>query len=405
MSVDLTPGVLLPLDVFPIIFRHLSQAGLSTCLRVCKAFYHMITTDEVVFARLQIVYSFRQFKSYLEVGKHYYHAEYYSDIGQNDSAKFPFCEELVVSELSQRDKPEMHLSYSNIPRTIQGSMLFAEKYVMEGHNIYGVSKFDVMLTLLGKLWNYVTDPDNAGTLTSMPFINRNMRKAIKKLKRHMKENPKFGEFAKLQAGHTVWYQKVMGLRPEEEPECSSDEEWSQEVPAEDMGKVPVFFCKRCQWKVGGFTCQKGACGELLVLQHDSTLRCPKGCGVMDAPICCRQRAMKAQVDPRHIIRASSPQSGSISQTACPVFSCEKCGFGVSGIRCFTCSPSGQEVVRNGFFERVWCAYVWTCPAGCGRQNQGGLTHGRFISCKCQGEKNTPLEEHGYLAKFGPPRNY
>jgi len=404
MSADLSPGVLLPRDIFPVIFRHLSQAGLCTCLRVCKAFYHMITSDEVVLARLQIVHSFRQFSSYLEVGKHYYHAEYYTDIGQNDNAKFPFCEEFVVTELSQRDKPEMHLSYASVTSACTGSMLFAEKYVMGDYNIYGVSKFDVMLRLLENLWKYVTDPDKAGLLTSMPFMNRNMRKAIKKLKRHMRENPRFGEFAMLQAGQTEWYAKVMGLRPEEEPECSSDEEWSQEVPAEDTGKVPVFFCKRCQWKVGGFTCQKGACGKLLVLQDDSTLRCPKGCGVMDAPLCCRRLAMKAQVDPCYIVRASSLQSSDISWEACPVFSCKKCGFGVGGIRCFTCSLSGQEVKRNGFFERVWCAYVWTCPTGCGRRNRGGLTHSGFISCKCQGEEKTPLEEHGYLAKFGPPQN-
>ena len=28
-----------------------------------------------------------------------------------------------------------------------------------------------------------------------------------------KENPKFSEFAVLQAGHTQWYKDVMGLRP------------------------------------------------------------------------------------------------------------------------------------------------------------------------------------------------
>ena len=114
MSVDLSPGVLLPRDVFPVIFRHLSQAGLCACLRACKAFYHMITSDEVLLARLQIIHSFRQFKRYLEVGKLYYHAEYYTDIGQDDEAKFPYCEQFKVTELSHRDKPEMHLSYTGV---------------------------------------------------------------------------------------------------------------------------------------------------------------------------------------------------------------------------------------------------------------------------------------------------
>ena len=375
----------------------------------------MITNDEVLLARLQIVHSFSQFKSYLEVGKNYYHAEYYTDIGQNDEAKFPYCEQFVVTELSHRDKPEMHLSFAGVPPrgeqslTTRGSMLFAEKYMMERTAIYGVNKFDVLLKLLEKLWEYVTDPDNTeGILKTLPFVNTNMRKAIKKLKRHVKENSQFGEFAMLQAGHTQWFKKVMDLRPEEEPESSSDEELSQEVAEEDVGKVPVYICKKCKWQVGGFTCQsekKGTCcGELLVLQHDATLRCSKGCGVMGAPICCRRRAMKAQVDPRYVISSSSSQTDDISWKACPVFSCEKCGFGVDGIRCFACSLSGRDIERNGFFERVWCAYVWTCPKGCGRRDRGGLTHSGFISCKCQLEKDTPLIEHGYIAKFGYPQN-
>ena len=316
--------------------------------------------------------------------------------------------------LTHRDKPEMHLSFASVPprgeqsRTTRGSMLFAEKYMMERTDIYGVNKFDVLLKLLEKLWEYVTDLDNTeGILKTPPFVNTNMRKAIKKLKRYVKGNSQFGEFAMLQAGHTQWFKKVMDLRPEKEPESSSDEELSQEVAEEDVGKIPVCFCKKCKWRVGGFTCRsakKGTCGELLVLQHDATLRCPKGCGVMGAPICCRRRAMKAQVDPRYIISSSSSQAGDILWKACPVFSCEKCGFGVDGICCFACSLSGQDIERNGFFERVWCAYVWTCPEGSGRRDRGGLTHSGFISCKCQLEKDTPLIEHGYIAKFGYPQN-
>ena len=320
----------------------------------------MITSDEVLLARLQIVHSFSQFKSYLEVGKNYYHAEYYTNIGQKDEAKFPYCEQFVVTELSHLDKPEMHLSFASVPprgeqsRTTRGSMLLAEKYMMERTDIYGVNKFDVLLKLLERLWEYVTDLDNTeGILKTLPFVNTNMRKAIKKLKRHVKENSQFGKFAMLQAGHTQWFKKVMDLRPEEEPESSSDEELSQEVAEEDVGKISVYFCKKCKWQVGGFTCRSekmGTCGELLVLQHDATLRCPKGCGVMSAPICCRRRAMKAQVDPRYVISSSSSQAGDILWKACPVFSCEKCGFGVDGIRCFACSLFGQDIKRNGFLN-------------------------------------------------------
>ncbi len=411
MSADLPPGLALPMDVFPVIFQHLPQEGLCACLRVCKTFHHIITTDQVLLARLQLVRSYRQFKNYLEVGKTYYHAEYYSDIGQNDDAKFPYCDQFVVRKLSHVDKPEMHMDYASVALpgeepSCSGSMLFSEEYMMKRNDIYGVNKFDVMLQLLEKLWAYLNSPKNAGTFSTMPFINTNMRKAVKKLKQHTKENPKFGVFAVLQAGHTQWFKEVMRLRPKDEPESSSDEELSPEVAEENVGKAPIYFCKRCQWQVGGFTCRSeknGTCGELLVLQQDTSLRCPKGCGVMGAPVCCRRRAMKVTVDPKYTVTASSSQDDTTWE-ACPVFSCEKCNFGVDGIRCFTCTSTGKDVERNGFFERVWCAYVWTCPSGCGRRDRGGLTHGGFISCKCQGDKDLPLKEYSYVEKFGPPQN-
>ena len=372
----------------------------------------MITNDEVLLARLQTIHSYRQFKSYLEVGKPYYHGEYYTYIGQNDDAKFPYCEQFVATELTHRDKPEMHMSYSSItapgekPRCT-GSRLFSAAYMMEHSDIYGVNKYDVMLKLLEKLWKYITNPDRSDILTRMPFVNKNMRKAIKKLKRHMKENPKFGKFAVMQAGHTQWYRDVMGLRPEDEPESSSDEELSQEIEEEQVTQPPVYYCKRCKWRVGGFTCRQsqgdGTCGELLVLQQDASLQCPKGCGVMGAPICCRRRAMKAIIDPKFTVSAAGPRA-TTSNTSCPVFSCEKCKFGIDGICCFTCTPSGREVERNGFFERVWCAYVWTCPNGCGRRERGGFVHGGFISCKCQRGEGSRMKEHEYVKKFGPPRN-
>ena len=53
-------------------------------------------------------------------------------------------------------------------------MLFAEKYMMERTAIYGVNKLDVLLKLLEKLWEYVTDPDNTeGILKTLPFVNTN----------------------------------------------------------------------------------------------------------------------------------------------------------------------------------------------------------------------------------------
>ncbi len=396
----------LPLDVFPVIFRHLPQEGLCACLRVCRAFHHAITTDEVLLARLQSVHSFRQLKRYLQVDKTYYCLEYYTDIGQDDEAKFPYYQHCVVTKVDPLAGSMHYASAPGDPRPCTGAMLTAEGYMMAGHNIFGVHKFDVMLRLLECLWKYLNSSENARIFERMPFINTNMRKAIKQLKRHTKENAKFGEFAALQAGSTQWFKEVMALRPEEEPDDSSDEESSPQVPPELVGATPIYFCKRCDWKVGGFTCQSprenGTCGALLVLQRDTSLRCPKGCGVMGPPVCCRNRAMKPNVDHVYTITASSPQSD-ISWKACPVFSCKKCKFGVDGIRCYACATTGNDVERSGFFERVWCAYVWVCPNGCGRRDRGGKTYGGFISCRCQGE-DSALVEYAYLDTFGHPQN-
>ena len=416
---DMDEGVeyTLPLDVFPVIFRHLSQGTLCTCLRVCTAFRDIITGDEVLIARLQVVNSFEQLKRYMEVGRHYYCVEYYTEIGQNDMAKFPYYREYVVDKLTHRDKPEMHLHFSSPSEgkekkpSVTGSMLFSKEITERNYDIFCINKFDLMLKLLQRLWGFVNDPDNkSGIISQLPFLDRNIRKAVKNLKRHMKENEKFGEFAMLQAGHTNWFKSVMKLKPEEEPETSSDEELTQEMGKEDIGKVPVYYCKKCRWRVGGFTCrtvkegEEMPCGDVLVVQHDGSLRCPKGCGVMSVPRCCRKWAMKAQVDSKYIIGPGVSDSVEVRNESCPVFSCAMCGFGVDSIRCFTCTDTGCDVKRNGFFERVWCAYVWTCPKGCGRRDRGGLTHGGFIQCQCQGDKDTPLVEHSYVAKFGPPQN-
>ena len=236
----------LPWDVFPTIFRYLPQDGLCTCLRVCKAFNRMITGDKVLLARLQAVRSYGQLESYVEKGRPYYHGEIYTDVGQNDEAKFPYCEQFVVTELKRATKPgaDMHLSYSSVPKESEkeprcsGSMLFSEQYTMgkNGHDVYGVSKYDVMLRMMEKLWKFVQSPDNAQILSQLPFLGRNMRKAVKRLKRHAKEeNASFGEFAELEAGHTKWYGEVMRTRPQDEPETSSEDELYQEMDAEDVG--------------------------------------------------------------------------------------------------------------------------------------------------------------------------
>ena len=421
---DLSPGVYLPRDVFPLIFRHSSQATLCACLRVCRAFHYLISTDQVLLARLQVVHSYPQFKRYLEVGRTYYQVED-SGIGQDDDPKFPyaFYRQFLVTKLTRRDQPEMRISFSVVPppgyTSYSGSKIFSEELMMDGNNVYGVNKFDVMLRLLEKLCRYGKHPNNAvfKVFKAIPFlgiVNKNMRRLLKILKRRFQEDPKFGEFAVLQAGHTEWFRNLMDQPREEEPDTSSDEEQTQEMAEKDVGKVPTYFCKRCKWRVGGFTCQRyakgvGVCRELLVVDRDGSLRCPKNCGAMYAPLCCRNRQMKAQVDATYTVTASSMdhESGDVSRKAYPGFSCSKCKFAVDGICCFTCTPSGLGVERNNAFLGWRSQYqqIFTCPNGCARRESGLPCDcgSGFIKCKCQ-EMPNPLAVYGYNKRHGAPRN-
>ena len=408
---DLSPGVYLPRDVFPLIFRHSSQATLCACLRVCRAFHYLISTDQVLLARLQVVHSYPQFKRYLEVGKTFYEADYTS-IEQNDNPKFPyaFYEQFVVTKLTRRDHPVMHMSFSVVPppghtSSSYGSMLVSKELMMNGNDVYGVNKFDVMLRLLKKLCRYVNKPNNAEAFKEMPVLevlNKNRRKGIKVLKRRFQEDPKFGEFAVLQAGHAEWFRNLMDQPREEEPDTSSDEEQTQEITEKDVGKVPTYFCKRCQWRVGGFTCRRyakrvGVCRELMVVDRDGSLRCPKNCGAMNAPLCCRNRQMKAQVDPTYTVTASSMdhEYSDVSSKAYPRFSCSKCKFRVDGICCFTCTPSGLGIERS-FHMRVGNRCYFKCPNGCARRERHGVCDSGFITCKCQEAKPNPLTVCGYV---------
>lgn len=154
----------LPLDVFPAIFRHLPQKDLCVCLRVCKEFLRMITKDAVLLAKLQAVNSYAQFRSYLDVGKIYYEVEYYTEIGQDDTAKFPYFRKYVVKKVSRRHEEEMHLDYESPPedkhRNVSGSMLFSERIMEQQHQIFRVNEFDALLKLLEELWLFVNNPDN-----------------------------------------------------------------------------------------------------------------------------------------------------------------------------------------------------------------------------------------------------
>ena len=412
---DLSPGVYLPRDVFFLIFRHSPKATLCACLRVCRAFHYLISTDQVLLARLQVIHSYPQFKRYLEVGKTFYKTEYSE---RNDDFKFPFYKQFLVTKLTHRDQPEMHMSFSVVPppghTSYSGSMIFSEELMVKSYYapVYGVNKFDVMLRLLERIWRYVNNPliylysptsiDYKFWPLRTEILNKNIHRAIKVLKRRFQEDPKFGEFAVLQAGHTEWFRNLMHQPREEEPDTSSDEELTQEMAEKDVGKVPTYFCDWCQWRVGGFTCRRyakgvGVCRELMVVDCDGSLRCPKNCGAMNAPLCCRNRQMKAQVDATYTVTASGMDLESADEwwKARPVFSCSKCKFDVDGICCFTCTPSGLGIELR-FIWLIGKRNLLKCPNGCARREGRGVYDSGLITCKCQEAKPNPLTVCGYV---------
>ncbi|KAL9656344.1 hypothetical protein ABK040_005110 [Willaertia magna] len=176
---------------------------------------------------------------------------------------------------------------------------------------------------------------------------------------------------------------------------------------EDKEKVPIYYCKFCNFNIGGFACEK--CNELLVLspELDGSAFCKKCYGGMTRPNCCR-RPMHVKIPSFEILHPVT--------TTSPALSCSKCQFSVVGARCFTCccldkddsvigsSPvRGSNIEIEGFFERVWCAYVWTCGKGCGRKKRGGLYYGGVMKCKsCD---NEDLYHHEYIKINGEPCNY
>lgn len=79
--------------------------------------------------------------------------------------------------------------------------------------------------------------------------------------------------------------------------------------------------------------------------------------------------------------------------------CTGCGWSVAGASCAT-NHAPELLFRNGFFERVWCAYVWSCKQGCGRKAQGGLFADGTATCGCGGK----MEMLDYVERNGPPTN-
>ena len=72
----------------------------------------------------------------------------------------------------------------------------------------------------------------------------------------------------------------------------------------------------------------------------------------------------------------------------PGFTCTKCGYTVDATLCITGHTEPKAMARNGFFERCFCSFEWSCPDGCCRKNDSGL----LVPFHCTYEWNVILGE-------------
>jgi len=173
-----------------------------------------------------------------------------------------------------------------------------------------------------------------------------------------------------------------------------------------LAAVPATYqCGKCAWQLAGFTCAK--CEELLLGEEDGGASCPQCEGKLQAPRCC-ENAMRllTKSEGRGSLAAcatlpAAERRETVDSKLCPAFTCSACSFGVTGVRCLTCKVlTGRELERNGFFERAWGCYIWTCPNGCCRPGCGGAFGDVSMCCARCPESEFQCSE--YYEAFGPP---
>eukprot|EP01112_Ceratiomyxa_fruticulosa_P007818 TRINITY_DN2033_c0_g1_i2.p1 TRINITY_DN2033_c0_g1~~TRINITY_DN2033_c0_g1_i2.p1 ORF type:complete len:435 (+),score=72.84 TRINITY_DN2033_c0_g1_i2:313-1617(+) len=206
------------------------------------------------------------------------------------------------------------------------------------------------------------------------------------------------------------------------------------------------ICEPCKISIAGIACagmNRGnndkkflECKNNLYLSSKSTLSCPYSHGSLKIPYCTQGHALKpilrfgnasasfvsndfheCEYDPgpetrkdcegkEIILNQGLTHKHSITRffssnfEGGPVFNCSTCKWGIYGIVCTTseqCRESGGKPLRReGFYERVWCAYVWNCMNDCsikiGRSN---------FECSCS---EGFMHIHEFEQAFGPPMN-
>lgn len=148
------------------------------------------------------------------------------------------------------------------------------------------------------------------------------------------------------------------------------------------------------------------CGALLEWdRHGELLVCPRGCGAVSLHCEPKHDAMTAERGhaPDALREAIAVEHAKTDDGA-PLLTCTRCGLSVDGALCWGDAHADRvlPLPRNGFFERVACAYVWSCERGCARKpHGGGLLHGRSLTCTCAA---APMEPTDYVERHGPPQN-
>jgi len=389
-------------EIIYLILLECDKKTLHQFSRVSKEYNKYITQDNSVLrATVFWTTAYEQFLKWMEVGRTFYGSDVYTDIGQMDNAKYPYLRRETITKINKGpNNPSYESKGDNFTRSSK-----LDSHILSYHNVKTITLEQGILMILKMITEMLTEKN------LLDFVQKNIKIARQRIKKQVLANPDLKRLMYKHFSKEEWFVNYMKEK-DHEYRSSSDEEANvkreQNILDDMVGKNVVYTCKRCGIVMAGFTCckvkapQSTHCETLLLLRKNGNAYCPKNCGEIKPPICCRKR-MIASHDPSLQIVANKGQTRNTDES-CPVLSCENCTFALDGINCYKCEKQGSRVQRNGFFERVWCAYVWTCPNSCGRKERGGTLASNMMECMCSPTDTTMLSIAQYEAIHGPPMN-
>jgi hypothetical protein len=135
------------------------------------------------------------------------------------------------------------------------------------------------------------------------------------------------------------------------------------------------------------------CGQLLYFDTcTETVRCPTHsessvltrCNCPPYFTIVAPKSLPPSITRADIERALAPVKPYVSDIS-PMTTCSTCGWSIEGMLCAREGAHSKPVSipRDGFFERVWCSYVWTCEGDCPGAGKGTFATGSCF-CDCKG---------------------